>query len=161
MGYYDTIASGYDELHAEEQLKKLNLIKKDLKIDKTDTLLDVGCGTGISTEFWKCRKIGIDPSLELIKQALDVKKGFYIQADAESIPFKDSSFDVVISITAIHNFSDFRKGLDEMKRVGKKRFALTILKKAKDINDIRDHILKSFNVKKIIAEDKDEIFLIY
>ena len=115
MDFYDHIATGYDELHSEEQLKKIHLLKQHLEVRPTDLLLDVGCGTGISTECWDCRKIGIDPSLGLLKQK-KAKEGFYLQARAENIPFKDNTFDVVVSVTAIQNFDDFRKGLDEIKR---------------------------------------------
>ncbi|MBU0461260.1 MAG: methyltransferase domain-containing protein, partial [Nanoarchaeota archaeon] len=130
MTYYDEIAKGYDNLHKAEQLRKLEIIKENLKIKKNDFLLDVGCGTGISTEFWDCKKIGIDPSVELLKQNLDKKNSFYLEGKAEDLPFKSHLFDVVISVTAIHNFKDYRKGLREIKRVGEKRFALTLLKKA-------------------------------
>jgi len=160
MDYYDCIAEGYDELHRAEQLKKLEIIRDELHITKEDRLLDVGCGTGISTEFWDCKATGIDPSQGLLDQNKE-KKAEYLKGKAEALPFHDSEFDVVISVTAIQNFDDFRKGLDEMKRVGKERFAFTVLKRSKDIEKIRDHILKNFNVKKIIAESKDEIFIIY
>ena len=48
MNYYDKIAKGYEELHKEEQLKKIKLIKTILKVNPTDKLLDVGCGTGLT-----------------------------------------------------------------------------------------------------------------
>ena len=49
MTYYDDISSGYEELHKEEQLKKVSSIKKHLKVNSSDKLLDVGCGTGLMT----------------------------------------------------------------------------------------------------------------
>jgi len=33
MTYYDEISEGYEELHKEEQLKKISLIKKHLKVN--------------------------------------------------------------------------------------------------------------------------------
>ena len=49
MDYYSSIAKGYDELHKEEQLKKLQIIAKHIK--PKGLLLDIGAGTGISTSF--------------------------------------------------------------------------------------------------------------
>ena len=49
--YYDKIAKGYNELHAEEQKKKLAIIKKYIQPEKSDLLLDVGCGTGVSSDW--------------------------------------------------------------------------------------------------------------
>jgi len=163
MSYYNDIAEGYDELYGEEQLKKLNLIReksKELGIDITrDTkLLDVGCGTGISTDFWNCDAAGIDPSLELIKQNKHHgKKSKLIQASAEEMPFPDDSFDIVISITAIHNFGDIEKGLQEIKRVGRNYFALSFLKRSEKAGMIKELIEKIFDVKEIVEEEKDLI----
>ncbi|MFC1728053.1 class I SAM-dependent methyltransferase [Nanoarchaeota archaeon] len=157
---YNEIAGGYDELHKEEQLKKLAIVKDNLKIKKTDKLLDVGCGTGISADF-ECDVTGIDPSEKLIKYAeRKFPHGQFMLADAEEMPFEDNEFDVVVSLTAIHNFDDIEKGLSEIKRVGKKKFALTILKKSEKFNEIKNKIKESFDVKKEVDEEKDVIFII-
>ncbi|MFQ5474232.1 MAG: class I SAM-dependent methyltransferase [Candidatus Nanoarchaeia archaeon] len=161
MDYYDEIAQGYDSLHKEEQLKKLEIIKEHINITKDTLLLDVGCGSGISTEFWDCDATGIDPSHGLIEFNKEKKTKKYLGGKAESLPFLEKSFDVVISITAIHNFDNFRKGIDEMKRVGKEVFVFSVLKKADHFAQIEESILKSFSVKEKIVEEKDVIFLIY
>jgi len=59
--YYDEIASGYEELHREEQEKKVAIVKKELKITENMLLLDVGCGTGVTSNF-PCKIIGVDPA---------------------------------------------------------------------------------------------------
>ena len=155
MDYYNSISNSYDELHRKEQLNKIRLIKNNLKIKKQDFLLDVGCGTGIFAEEFNCIKIGIDPSIDMLKQG---KNAFYIQAYAENLPFKDSSFDNVISVTAIHNFRNIRKGLEEIKRVSKKNIALSILKRSTKIAEIKECIKELFKITKTIEEDKDIIF---
>jgi ubiquinone/menaquinone biosynthesis C-methylase UbiE len=157
MSYYDQISEGYDELHKEEQLKKLNIIKEFIHPKKMDTLLDVGCGSGISTSFWDCDATGLDPSVGLLKKT---GKGKYFNASAENIPFEDKSFDFVISITAIQNFTNIRKGLEEMKRVGKGKFAFSVLKKSIKIKIIDLLIKELFKVKHFIEEDKDFIYII-
>ncbi len=161
--YYDNIAQGYDELHTEEQLNKMIEIVAALGADvpkKNERLLDVGCGTGISTSVWSAKCFGIDPSKELIDIAKKKHPGKeFTVAAAEAIPFPDKSFDVVISVTSIHNFTDIRKAIMEMRRVGKDRFVITLLRKSKQIDEITKLIIINFRVKKIVQEDKDLIFI--
>jgi ubiquinone/menaquinone biosynthesis C-methylase UbiE len=160
MTYYDDISEGYEELHAEEQLKKVDLIKKYLNPKPTDRLLDVGCGTGLTTEPWPCIRYGIDPAKKLIGRARQRNKIMYKVAPAEKIPFPDNFFDYVLSITALQNFQDIEKGLKEIRRVGKDKFILTALKRSEKIGKIGSLIRKYFKVKKVVEEDKDLIFII-
>ncbi|MBI2129077.1 class I SAM-dependent methyltransferase [Candidatus Woesearchaeota archaeon] len=159
MDYYDSISKGYEELHGEEQLNKIKIIKKFLKVRKTDKLLDVGCGTGLTTEPWPCKRFGIDPSRKLLFKAKQKNKEIeYKLAPAEKIPYPNQFFDIVISITAIQNFKDIGKGLKEIKRAGNKRFVLSFLKKSPKKEMIDCIIKKHFKVKKVIEEDKDRIY---
>src|SRR3989344_9427447 len=155
---YKYIAKSYNELHKEEQLKKLKIIKENIKINSKTTLLDIGCGTGISTESFKCKAKGIDPSKEMISIA---KNKNLIHGYAEKIPFKNKSFDVIVSVTAIHNFKDQEKALDEMLRIGKKTIVITLLKKAQKYKKIKDLIYKKLKNVKEIDEEKDTIFISY
>lgn len=156
MNYYDGIAEGYNELHGKEQLQKLQIIAKEISVNKNIKLLDVGCGTGLSAKVFNCNITGIDPAKKLLEQA-PFKT---IKAKAESLPFKDNEFDVVIAVTSIHNFDDITDGLTEIKRVGKDKFALTILKKAKNAYQIIEKIKELFTILKEIEEDKDKIFIL-
>ena len=154
MQYYDFISKGYNELHEEEQIGKLSIIKKNIKISKETKILDVGCGTGISSDF-DCFVIGIDPSIELLKQNRRKEKLIGV---AESLPFKNNYFDYVISVTSMHNFKNIKKSIDEVKRVCRGNFVFSVLKKAKKIAYIKRVIEKNFKVNKIIDEEKDIIF---
>jgi len=161
MAYYDEISEGYDELHSEEQEKKIALIKQKLKVGREDKLLDVGCGTGITTRCWDCKRFGIDPSENLLEKAKQADKGGkYILAAAEKIPFEGNFFDIVVSITAIQNFDDIEKGLNEIKRVGKNKFVLSFLKKSPKREKIEKLINQLFQKAEIVEEDKDIIFLV-
>ncbi|MBW2978217.1 methyltransferase domain-containing protein [Candidatus Woesearchaeota archaeon] len=156
--YYDEISEGYEELHKEEQLKKVKLIAEHLKVKPEDKLLDVGCGTGLTTELWQCKRYGIDPAPKLLERARQKDKVEYKLAPAEDIPYPDDFFDIVISITAIQNFKDIEKGLNEIKRVGKDRFVLTFLKKSSKREFIEKKIKELFKIEKVIEEEKDIIF---
>jgi len=160
MTYYDDISEGYEELHKEEQLKKIAIISNYLKPKKDEKLLDVGCGTGLTTEPWPCKRYGIDPAKKLLAKARDKEHIEYKLAGAESIPYKDNFFDIVISVTAIQNFTDIEKGLTEIKRVGKERFILTFLLKSPKRKSIQEKINKLFHTKDIIVEEKDVIYII-
>ena len=153
MSFYNQISKGYYELYGEEQFKKLAIIKNNLDIKKNDLLLDVGCGTGISSQF-DCKVVGLDPSIKL----LNYKNKAKINSIAEKLPFKDNIFDFVISITAIHNFNDIEKSFKEIKRVGRNKFVFSILRNSKKFDEIENLIKKYFNIKEIIEEDKDTIF---
>ena len=161
MKYYDSIASGYEELYKEEQEKKIAFIKPYLKVEKDNKLLDVGCGTGISTEPWDCERVGIDPSSKLIEIGRKLRPdiNFHVGC-AEELPFPEDYFDVVISLTAIQNFDDLQKGLDEIKRIGKRIFVLSFLKGVKNRDEITRAIEGTFDVKSVLEEEKDLFFVI-
>ena len=142
---YNKIAKSYNELHKEEQTKKLEIIKENIKI--IPPLLDVGCGTGISTNYFDVLSIGIDNSKEMIKQS---KEGNLIYGNAKKLPFLDKSFNTVISVTSFHNFKNTEKALLEIKRVSKNNnIAITFLKKSSKLEKFRRLLRKYFKFKEI------------
>src|SRR5210317_931260 len=96
----------YNNLRKEEQLNKTRIVFSELGDKKT---LDVGCGTGLSSSLFSY-VIGVDPQKELLKE----NKYPHILGEAENLPFKDDEFENVVSVTAIHNFKDIEKGLNEI-----------------------------------------------
>lgn len=150
MNYYDETAAGYKELHREEQLKKIKLIKENISLKPNETVLDLGAGTGFLNDFFD-NIISVDPSEELLKQNKNPNK---VKASAENLPFPDHSFDWVICVTAIHHF-DLDKAINEIKRVGKKNFIITVLKKSPKKQEIIEKLKNNFQIKKQINEEKD------
>ncbi|PIN69582.1 hypothetical protein COV93_04875 [Candidatus Woesearchaeota archaeon CG11_big_fil_rev_8_21_14_0_20_43_8] len=93
-------------------------------------ILEVGCGAGLATTYiakrYGCRIMAIDIRKEMVEQAKATAKRRGVEdriefrvANAEHLPFKDNTFDAVIteSVTA---FTDKNKSIKEYKRVAKK-----------------------------------------
>lgn len=137
MDYYDAIAPGYDELHGEEQRTKLRFIEERIRMPENANILDVGCGTGISTAFWGAAT-GVDPSEGLLAIAQEKYPTCrFIQASAEKLPFANNIFDVIVSLTALQNFQDIPAGIKEIIRVGS-NYILTYRKKSPRSREIEE-----------------------
>lgn len=167
MKYYDSIANGYNELYREEQLAKLKLIhnylsKKNGLPGESDIILDVGCGTGVTGEVFQNRIIGIDPSIELLKQAneTDAMRGYCIQAVAEYLPFQNDYFNLTIALTSVQNFNDIERGLDEIGRVSRGMIIISVPLKSLKLRKIQELLDSKFVIADTIKEDKDMIFFL-
>lgn len=99
-------------------------------------VLEIGCGQGMVLAFTskKCKEIiGIDISMNSLKSAqlgireLDIKNAKLILSDAENLPFKNESFDVVYSIGVLHHTPDTQRAVDEIFRVLKYRGKVVIM----------------------------------
>jgi ubiquinone/menaquinone biosynthesis C-methylase UbiE len=160
MEYYDEIATGYNELHEKEQAIKFRLIKEHLEIKKEDTILDVGYGTGLMSEYFGNRIVGLEPSYEMLKQAKkDERDAEIVQAAAEHLPFADKSFECVVCVTALHNFESPKKALLEIRRVSRGSGVITILKKAAYAKELQMMIKDIFSIRMELEEENDTIYL--
>ena len=98
-------------------------------IHKGEQVLDVGCGAAVDTILAGImvgpsgRAIGIDIVPEMLNRAREnirevaLKNVGLMQASAESIPFSDEVFDVVISNGVFNLVPDKRRSLGEIFRV--------------------------------------------
>lgn len=154
MTYYDRIAQGYDTLHKEEQLNKIRLIISRSSFPASSLVLDVGCGPGYFAEQVSATVVGLDPSVHLLRKASCIK----VCGRAEYLPFKDSQFDYVVSITAVHNFTDIHRAFEEMKRVGTRQWIITLLKKSVQKKLIHDLICSLWAIETNIEERNDTIY---
>lgn len=98
-----------------------------------DKILDIGCGKGfqlyeISLLVPGVEIFGIDISSYAIENAKDEVKDRLQVGNANHLPFPDNNFDLVFSITTLHNLHnyDLEKALLEMERVGKKNKYLCV-----------------------------------
>ena len=100
------------------------------QVKSGDKVLDVGCGSGrltLAAQEWagaEGEAVGIDPSPEMIRIARRnaARAGLMAKFElgvAESLPFPDASFDLVLNRLMLHHLPvDLRqRGLTEMRRV--------------------------------------------
>jgi SAM-dependent methyltransferase len=92
-----------------------------------DSILDVGCGKAFllyefTQELPGVEVRGIDVSRYGIEHAKPEVRPFLQVGNATELPFPDHTFDLVISITTLHNLYCYEldKAVREIERVGKK-----------------------------------------
>ena len=122
---FSKAAGHYDQkthLHKDIGLKLLCGIEKCGHIKN---ILDVGMGTGwltgeLSLWFYDALVVGLDFSEGMIEQARQYKDFRTIQADARKFPFKNNSFDLVISNLAYQWLEDLDKAFGSVRGILKK-----------------------------------------
>jgi len=102
-------------------------------LNSESKVLDVGCAKGFFLYDLRLAIPGIDISgIDISKYAIENSlpevRSYLKIGDAKSLPFEDSSFDLVISINTIHNLTkeDCKKALREIQRVSKKNSFVTV-----------------------------------
>ena len=129
------LSIGIDRYWRKRAIKILELCPGEL-------FLDVACGTGdLSIEAAKrnpSRMVATDFAEEMLHIFTDKKKGLSIagkmdpvQANAERLPFVDSSFDAAAVAFGVRNFGNLESGLSELHRVIKKGGRVVILEFSK------------------------------
>ncbi len=132
--FYDSISNVWaSKINNSETNKRIKVVfndlltKKDLKGKK---FLEVGCGLGYFSNIAyksgaKVTGIDIGPNLVKINKKLTPKCTFKV-ASASKLPFKDNSFDVVLSTEVIEHVDNQKDALKELARVVKKGGILVI-----------------------------------
>lgn len=96
--------------------KESNRVGNILGLGDEKVILDVCCGDGGITNrlaSFVQKTVGIDRSLELLAmggkcaKAMGLANVDYINSEALKLPFIDDSFDLTISLSAFHYFSDY------------------------------------------------------
>lgn len=146
----------------------------NIKLKKNISALDIGFGVGfplteIALRLGKtCKIYGIDPWEAAIKRAKR-KLEFYeitnveiIQGEAENIPLKDNSIDLITSNNGINNVSDMPKVMDECARIMKPggQFIQTMNLDSSMVEfyDIFKNTLKEENLADLVRKVDEHIY---
>ena len=96
-------------------------VLKHLELSKKDRLLDAGCGSGLFTHLavrTGAEVIGVDAAQGLLELArLRNPQINFLQEDLETLPFKDSTFDVVTGFNSFQYAGSYENALKEAKRL--------------------------------------------
>jgi ubiquinone/menaquinone biosynthesis C-methylase UbiE len=135
---FDRSAADYDRILAPNRLGAARLAAAMPPPPDGAALLDVGCGTGFTTEAVLARHpgvrrvTGVDPAEGMLAQfrakapGLGVELGLH-RASAEALPVDDAAFDAVVSGMAFHWFPDKPGAVREMARAARPGGTVAIL----------------------------------
>lgn len=111
----DLSYSGLHFLRKKKRVLRFNIKEKD-------RVLDLGCGDGVNIGILTSKGIKNITALDMNKRFLNTARKNYpgiklILASVEKLPFKDSSFDVVLVDSVFHHLSSYEKTVREIKRI--------------------------------------------
>jgi ubiquinone/menaquinone biosynthesis C-methylase UbiE len=126
-GEYSNHIHQYDQLGYHLQEKSARTQLKEIRLDEMQ-VLDIGCGTGalsqVAFEKGAKRVVCGDISTFMLKEAKrkEIRKGretHFCQLDAEGLPYRDGSFDAVVSGMTFGTLPNQKLAISEMVRVTK------------------------------------------
>ncbi|MHA2405582.1 MAG: class I SAM-dependent methyltransferase [Candidatus Hermodarchaeia archaeon] len=154
---------------------KTNLARKDevnwiiehARIQPTELILDVGCGTGEYTSLFAkhgTSAIGLDIDLSPIKRAIqqDFNKCNFLVASAEEIPLPTQYFDAVLGVCAMEHFTHDIIALLDIHRILKPGGRLvmsvdslsldSLSDQLKENHRIRNHVINFYSVIDLVEK---------
>lgn len=149
---YDNSANVYNSRYKKIQYEKyVNALSG---INLSGKILDLGSGTGLLSKFLHHKLISLDLSYNMLTKF----EGTKVQADMANIPFKENSFDFVLSFSSLMNSDNIDNTLKEIKRITKKdgRIIISYLNKY----DFSDKINNYFKIIKRSNLFEDELFIL-
>jgi len=129
MAYWDSRGEKYDQSPGHVMLPEVwKSVLSDVFKDRM-RILDVGCGTGFMSMILSelgHDVVGLDISKGMVRVAIEKTKRKNVKidfklGDAENLPFRDNTFDAVVSRHLIWTLPNPKKAISEFARVSKDR----------------------------------------
>jgi ubiquinone/menaquinone biosynthesis C-methylase UbiE len=124
--FYDDIQRVFCALKGFDRDAYFRSYMRLLEVKPGDSVLETSVGTGLNFKYLPhgVRLSGLDLSPEMLANCQSNLRRWGLDADlyegnAESLPFADSSFDVVFHVGGINFFNDRAKAIREMIRVAR------------------------------------------
>lgn len=118
--HYKNLSEDYDKrINIYCQKRFIRIIRKYSR----GKILEVGCGTGYAQSKIRGKPIGMDITLSMLKK----NKNIAVCANAEYIPFKDNTFDILYSINMLEHVENPINVVKECKRVLKKNGIIILI----------------------------------
>lgn len=138
LAYYNVLSSAYDVLNPYPYTSSMRgEVARLVDWGEPLRVLDVGCGTGYTTAGILrlgsvCEAVGIDQNHKQLQRAarnLSMEKSRLAlsRGDVENLPFRDNSFDSVVSVGAVEYFPEPERALKGMARVVKPRGRVVVV----------------------------------
>ncbi|HME57932.1 MAG TPA: methyltransferase domain-containing protein [Terracidiphilus sp.] len=125
-GFYDDTQRVFGAFKGLDRDAYFLVYMRKLEAKPGDSVLETSVGTGLSFKYLPrgVKLSGLDLSAEMLANCQVNLRRWKMEADlylgnAESLPFADSSFDVVFHVGGISFFNDQAKAIREMIRVAK------------------------------------------
>jgi len=120
-------------------------------------VLDVGTGSGVFAEAFGLRNletVGVDSNPDMVKLASKlVTNAKFKEGTAETLPFRDRSFDLVFLGTVLHESDDPLLALKEAGRVAASRVAILEWPYVKEVNGPPiDHRLQPERIRELAKQ---------
>jgi SAM-dependent methyltransferase len=116
---YDAIGGGYAHRRGSDPRIAMAI---DAALGDARTVINVGAGTG-SYEPTDRVVLAVELSELMIGQR-PTNAAPCLRGSAEALPAEDGAFDAAMAVLTIHHWSDWRRGLREMRRVARRRIVL-------------------------------------
>jgi SAM-dependent methyltransferase len=120
--FFDFIAPIYDETRGLPKAtmdEVIEVIAGELKGNKK--ILDLGVGTGrfaYPLQKIEIDVVGVDANSTMLRKARSKGLENLVMGDACALPFRDGTFEVIISVHLLHLIENYHLALKEISRVG-------------------------------------------